>query len=160
MQGCGVGVETGVGVGRSRPFSPESESELESVKFGRLRLRPVVAVYCTSTDDDFDRTVIHPYENIERQEEKENGSVQIKPKRHLVIVFRLIKVSELMLDHRDQRLGQCIQRLACRPHSKESAIMTTACIPSWREWRIYWCITRSDTVKSEIKKIAASYCSS
>ena len=42
-QGCGVRVETGVGVGRSRLFWPESESELESVKFGRLRLRPGVA---------------------------------------------------------------------------------------------------------------------
>ena len=47
-QGCGVGVDTGVGVGRSRLFWPESESELESVKFGRLRLQPGVA-----TDDDF-----------------------------------------------------------------------------------------------------------
>ena len=32
-QGCGVGDETGVGVGQSRPFCPESESELEPVKF-------------------------------------------------------------------------------------------------------------------------------
>ena len=30
-------------------------------------------------------------ENIERQEEKESGSVEIKLKRHLVIEFRLIK---------------------------------------------------------------------
>ena len=85
------------GVGRSRLFWPESESELESVKFGRHRLWPGVAVYHPSTDDDFGRAVIHPYENIERQEEKESGSVQIKPKRHLVIEFRLIKVSELIL---------------------------------------------------------------
>ena len=56
-----------------------------------------VAVYHPSTDDDFGRTVVHPYENIERQEEKESGSVHIKPKRHLVIEFRLIKVSELIL---------------------------------------------------------------
>ena len=41
-QGCGVGVETGVGVGRSEPFPLESESKLESGKFGRLRLRPGV----------------------------------------------------------------------------------------------------------------------
>ena len=40
-QGCGVVVNTGVGVGRSRSFW--LESELESVKFGRLRLRPGVA---------------------------------------------------------------------------------------------------------------------
>ena len=42
-QGCGVGVETGVGVGRWRPLWLESGSELESVKFGRLRLRLGVA---------------------------------------------------------------------------------------------------------------------
>ena len=41
-QFCGVGVETGVGVGRNRPFWLESESELESVKLNRLRLRPGV----------------------------------------------------------------------------------------------------------------------
>ena len=48
-QGCRVGVETAVGVGRSRSFRPESESELESVKFYRLRLRPGVASYHPST---------------------------------------------------------------------------------------------------------------
>ena len=42
-QGCGVGVEPGVRVGGSRSFWLESESELESVKFGRLRLWPGVA---------------------------------------------------------------------------------------------------------------------
>ena len=41
-QGCEVRVDTGVGLGRSRPFCMESELELESVKFGRLRLRPGV----------------------------------------------------------------------------------------------------------------------
>ena len=75
QQGCGVGVETGVGVGRSRPFWPESESELESVKFYRLRLRPGVAGYHPSTDDNFGRMDIYPSENIERHEEKESGSV-------------------------------------------------------------------------------------
>ena len=74
-QGCGVGVETGVAVSRSRPFWPESESELELLKFGRLRLRPGFAVYHPSTDDNFGRTVIHPYENTERQEEKESSSL-------------------------------------------------------------------------------------
>ena len=69
-QGCGVGVETGVGVGRGRPFWSESESELESVKCCWHRLRPGVAGYPPSTDDDFDPTVIHPSENIERLEEK------------------------------------------------------------------------------------------
>ena len=73
-QGCGVGVEIGVGVGRSRPFWPEFESELESVKFGRLRLLRGVASYHPSIDDDFGRTAIHPSENIGRLEGKENSS--------------------------------------------------------------------------------------
>ena len=34
---------------------------------------------------------MHRPENIERQEENERGSVEIKLKRHLVIKFRLIK---------------------------------------------------------------------
>ena len=42
-QGCGVGVEIRVRVGWSRPFCLESKSELESVKFCRLRLRPGVS---------------------------------------------------------------------------------------------------------------------
>ena len=46
--------------------------------------------------DDFGRTVIRRYDNIERQEEEEGGGVQIKPKRP-VIEFRLITVSELIL---------------------------------------------------------------
>ena len=78
-QGCGVGAEVGVGVGRSRSFRLESESELESVKFYRLRLRPGVARYQPSTDNDFGRTVLHRPENIERQEEHESD---IKLKRH------------------------------------------------------------------------------
>ena len=41
-QGCRVGVETRVGVGRSRPFWLELETELESVKFGRLGPQPGV----------------------------------------------------------------------------------------------------------------------
>ena len=57
-QGCGVGVEAGVGVARSRPFCLESESELESVKLCRLRLRPGVAGYQTSADNDFGRMFI------------------------------------------------------------------------------------------------------
>ena len=62
--GCGVGVEAGVGVGRSRPFCLESESELESAKFRRLRLQPGVAGYQPSTDKDFGRTVMHRPVNI------------------------------------------------------------------------------------------------
>ena len=61
------------------------------VKFCRLQLRPGVAGYQPSTDKDFGRTVIHRLENIETQEEKESGSVEIKMKRDLVIDFRLIK---------------------------------------------------------------------
>ena len=90
-QGCGVGVEAGVGVGRSRPFCLESESELESVKFCRLRLRPGVAGYQPSTVNDFGRTVMRRPENIERREEMESGSGEIKFKRHLLIEFRLIR---------------------------------------------------------------------
>ena len=88
--GCGVGVVAGVGVGRSRPSCLESELELESVKFSRLRLWLEVAGYDygTSTDNDF---VVRRPENIEGQEEREIGSVEIKLKRHLVIEVRLIK---------------------------------------------------------------------
>ena len=57
-QGCRVGVKTGVGVGRSRPLCLESESELQSVKFCRLRLQPGVAGYQPLTDDDFGPAVI------------------------------------------------------------------------------------------------------
>ena len=48
MQGCGIGVEPGVGVGWSRLLRPELESELESSKFGQLRLRSGVAGYILS----------------------------------------------------------------------------------------------------------------
>ena len=74
-----AGVGVGAGVGKLGP------------------LRPGVAVYHPSTDDYFGRTVIHPPENIERQEEKDSSSVQIKLKRHLVMEFRLIKVYEIIL---------------------------------------------------------------
>ena len=87
-QGCEVGVEVAVGVGRSRPFC--QESELESVKFYWLRLRPGFAGYHSSTDNDSGQTVILRPENNERQEEKAIGSVEIKLKLHLVIEFRLI----------------------------------------------------------------------
>ena len=76
-------VETGVGVGLSRPFLLESES----VKIFRLRLRPGFAD--PSTDDDIGRTCMRRLENVERQEEKESDSVEIKLKRHLVIKFGL-----------------------------------------------------------------------
>ena len=73
------------GVGRSRPFGLESESERESEKFRRLRLRPGVAGYQPSTDSHFGRTVMLGPENIERQQEKKRGGVEIELKRHLVI---------------------------------------------------------------------------
>ena len=88
-QGCGV--EVGVGVGRSRQFCLMSVSELESVKFCRLRLRPGVTGYHPSTDSDFGRTVMRHPENTGRQEEKASGKVEIKLKRHSVIEFRLIR---------------------------------------------------------------------
>ena len=68
-----MGVETGVGVGRSRPFWPQSERELKSVKFGRLW--PGVAGYHPAAYNDFVRTIVHPPENIEKREVKESGSV-------------------------------------------------------------------------------------
>ena len=74
FQGCGAGVKTGVGLGGSRPFWPQSELELESVKSGRLR--PGVVGYHPSTDDTSGRMVSHSYETIEIQEEKESGSVR------------------------------------------------------------------------------------
>ena len=82
-QGCGVGVDAGVGVGRSRSFCLEPVSELESVQFCRFRLRHRVAGYQPSTDNDFVRKVMCRPENIERQEEKASGSVEIKLKRQL-----------------------------------------------------------------------------
>ena len=116
-QGCGVGVETGVGVDRSRPFWPESESELESVKFCRLRLRPGVAGYHPSGDGYFGRAVMHRLENIGRLEEKERGSVEMKLECHLVIKFGLKRVSEIILDQRER----CV---AVSTHSK-TVIQTT-----------------------------------
>ena len=61
------------------------------VKFYRLRIRLGVAGYHPSPDSHFGRTVMLRPENIERQEEKERGSVEIKLKRHLAIEIRLIK---------------------------------------------------------------------
>ena len=97
----------GVGVGRSRPLSLESESELESVKFCRLRLRPGVAGYHPSTDNDLGRTDMRRPENMERQEEKESGSVETKLKLDLVIKFRLINVSEIILES-SRSLRYCV----------------------------------------------------
>ena len=67
--------------------------ELESVKFCRLQLRPGVA-----TDGNFDRTVMHRLENIERQEENESGSAEIKLGCHLVIEIGLQMASEIILE--------------------------------------------------------------
>ena len=68
----------------------ETESELELVKFGRLRLRPGIAGQHPAEDGDFGRTAVHLHEYIERREEKENDSVYIKLKSNLVMEFRLI----------------------------------------------------------------------
>ena len=48
------------------------------------RLKPTI-------DDDIERTAMHIPENIERWEEKESGSVQIKMKCRIATGFRLIK---------------------------------------------------------------------
>ena len=63
----------------------------------RLLLRLGVAGCHPSTDDDYGRMVIHPPQNIERQEEKNSSNVQIKLKRRLVMEVRLIKVAEITL---------------------------------------------------------------
>ena len=70
---------------------------MESVKFCRLRLRPGVTGYHPSRDDDFGRAIMHRLENIERLEEKESGSVEMKLECHLVIEFGLKRVSEIIL---------------------------------------------------------------
>ena len=72
-------------------FCLESELEQELVKFCRLVLRPGVAGYHPSTESHFGRSVRLRPENIERREEKERRSLDIKLKRHLVIEIRLIK---------------------------------------------------------------------
>ena len=63
------------------------------VKFCRLLLRPGIAGYHPSTDRHFGRTVMFRPESIERQEENERGSVEIKLNGHSVIqkLKRLIK---------------------------------------------------------------------
>ena len=54
-------------------------------------LRPGVAGYHPSKDNDFGRTAKHRLENIETQEEKESGSVKLKLESHLVVGFGLKK---------------------------------------------------------------------
>ena len=53
-------------------------------------MRPGVAGNRPSTDMDFGQTVMHCPENIERQKEKDRGSVEIKLRHHLVTELRLI----------------------------------------------------------------------
>ena len=84
-----------------RAAGPESRPESESIVFPGVgvragvgmvfRLRNRVAGYKRSTGNDFGQTVMHRHENIERQEEKKCGSVDMKLKRHLVIEFSLIQ---------------------------------------------------------------------
>ena len=81
-QGFGAGVEVGVGVGRSLPFCLESASELESVKFGRLRLRPGVAVYKPSTDNNYGRAVRHRPVEKHRKTLKKPVLLQTDPFYH------------------------------------------------------------------------------
>ena len=105
------------------------------VKLCRLRLRPGVATYHPSTDDDFGRTVMHRLENVERQEHNESVSVQIKLKRHIVIKFGLINGIEdnFRAIAIAMRQLQQIQKLSCQSQSKKSAITTAGRIRSLRE---------------------------
>ena len=137
--------------------------ELESVKLYRLPLRSGVAGYRPSTDDDFGRRIMHRLKNVERQEEKESASVEIRLKRHLVIKFEICLKNGIEDNSRAIAivvwLLQQIQRLSYRPESKESAITTASCIRSLREWVIYCPITRLEAMKREIKRMITSYCS-
>ena len=59
--------------------------------FCRFQFWSGVTGYQPSAVNDFGRTVTHHPENIERQDEKESDSVEIKFNSHLMIDFRLIK---------------------------------------------------------------------
>ena len=74
-QGRGVEAETGVGVGWSRPFW--LESEVESVKFVRLRLLPGVADKHTAVEYDFGRAItqMYPPKNTEILEKERRVAV-------------------------------------------------------------------------------------
>ena len=138
-QGCGVGVETGVGADLSRPFWPKSESELESVKFCQLRFRPGVAGCHPSTDDNFGRKGMHRLENIERQEENESGSVELRLGRRLVIEVGLKKgngdnFSAIVIV---VRLCQQIERLSYPSTFKGISEIHAGCIRSRREWVLF-----------------------
>ena len=76
-QAFGVGAETAVGVDRSRPLWPESESELESVKFCRLRLRPGVVGCHFSTDDNFAERVCIVSKTLKGGKKRRGGGVKI-----------------------------------------------------------------------------------
>ena len=76
-QGCGVGAEAGDRVGRSRPFYLESESELDSVKFYRLRLRPGAAGCELSTGSDFSERLCIVSKTL-KDMKKWRGSVKVK----------------------------------------------------------------------------------
>ena len=137
--------------------------ELESVKLYRLPLQSGVAGYRPSTDDDFSRRIMHRLKNVERQEEKERASVEIRLKCHLVIKFE-IRLKNGIEDNSTAIaivvwLLQQIQRLSYRPESKESAITTASCIRCLREWVMYCPITRLEAIKREIKRMITSHCS-
>ena len=76
-----AGVGVGAGVGKIWPTPTPARSR--SLPLGNRRW--------------FWPNVYTSYENIESQDKKESSSVQLKPKRYLVIKFRLIKASELIL---------------------------------------------------------------
>ena len=89
-QGCGVGVDIGVRVGRSRPFRPESE--LESVKFCRRRLRTRAAECVLSIDDNLGRTVIEITKTLKCMKKK-SSSTHVTLKRHFAI--ELSQINEI-----------------------------------------------------------------
>ena len=78
---------------RDRSWSRSESTVLHGVgvgvvKFYRHRIRPGVAGHRPSTDNDLGRTVMHRLENIETQEGKQSGSVEIKLMRDLVFSDR------------------------------------------------------------------------
>ena len=65
-------------VSGSRRFWPESESELESVKFGRLRPWSRVPDYILTVDDNFKRMIIQLPETLEYRRLYEKGNISIR----------------------------------------------------------------------------------
>ena len=104
---------------------------------------------------------MHSPENIARMEEKENGSVEIKLKRHLFIYLSMIKgigdsegTSRSLYDYGSNYKGCHTDHILM-----ESAVTTAGYICSWREQKLYFRNTSLDTIKGEISKNVISYSS-